>query len=290
MRYIKKRQEIYGKKMAYIDEGEGEPIIFLHGNPTSSYLWRNILPYMEGKGRVIAPDLIGMGDSEKLDNSDENSYKFFEHAKYIFKLLDTIDVKENVTLVIQDWGSALGFYWAHTHPESIKGIAFFEAMIAPVPSWDAFPDEARDIFQAFRSDLGEDLILNKNLFVEELIQKGVIRALSKEEMDEYRRPFLNSGEDRRPSLTWPREIPVAGKPSGTNEIMSSYSRWLTTTQFPKLFINAEPGALISTKEARDYVRSWPNVTEVTVEGIHYVQEDSPDEIGVALQEWYKNLS
>ncbi len=286
--YTKKYKSIHGKQMAYIDEGQGDPIVFLHGNPTSSYLWRNIMPYMKDKGRLIAPDLIGMGDSEKLDNSNADSYTYVEQRKYLFSLLEELGVTENVTLVIHDWGSGLGFHWAHQHPDAIKGIAFMEAIVAPLTNWDAFPEGARELFQAFKSPAGEQLVLEDNVFVEEVLPNSILRDLSDVEMAEYKRPFLNSGEDRRPTLTWPRQIPIAGEPADVVQIVTDYSQWLTQTDIPKLFVNAEPGILIA-GEVKDYVRSWPNITEVTVPGLHFIQEDSPDLIGEALQSWYSKL-
>lgn len=285
----KKFATIHGKQMAYIEEGEGDPIVFLHGNPTSSYLWRNIMPYLAGKGRLIAPDLVGMGDSEKLDNSGPESYRYVEHRKYLFALLEQLGVSENVTLVIHDWGSGLGFHWAHTHPEAVKGIAFMEAIVAPLPSLDALPEgEARTVFGAFRSPAGEDIVLQNNAFVEMILPGSIIRALTDEEMAEYRRPFLNAGEDRRPTLTWPREIPIGGEPEDVHDIVTAYGAWLSETTIPKLFINAEPGALVQ-GPVLEFVRSWPNLTETTVAGIHFIQEDSPDEIGQAIADWYDGL-
>ncbi len=283
-RYQKKYQSIHGKRMAYIDEGSGDPIVFLHGNPTSSYLWRNVMPHLEGKGRLIAPDLIGMGDSEKLDNSGPQSYTYVEHRKYLFSLLETLGVNSNVTLVIHDWGSGLGFHWAHQHADTVKGIAFMEAIVAPVPNLDAFPEAMRAIFQGFRSPAGEQMVLADNVFVEQVLPEAILRDLSDAEMAEYRRPFLEPGEGRRPTLTWPRQIPIDGEPADVVEIVGEYSEWLAQSDVPKLFINAEPGALIVGK-ARDLVRSWPDVTEVTVPGIHFIQEDSPDLIGQAIESW-----
>ena len=288
MSYSKKNLKIHGKQMAYVEHGSGDPIVFLHGNPTSSYLWRNVMPHFEGKGRLIAPDLIGMGDSEKLDNSDEDSYRFVEHKKYLFALLEALNVKQNVTLVIHDWGSALGFHWAHLHPDAVKGIAFMEAIIAPVPSWESFPEAARNIFQGFRSPAGEEMVLQNNIFVEKVLPGSILRQLTEEEMNEYRRPFINSGEDRRPTLTWPRQIPIEGKPADVHEIVSEYAKWLSKAPIPKFFVNASPGALLQ-GSARDLVRTWPNLTEMTVPGIHFIQEDSPDEIGKAIAAWYDGL-
>jgi haloalkane dehalogenase len=274
--------------MAYLEHGEGDPIVFLHGNPTSSYLWRNIMPHLEGKGRLIAPDLIGMGDSEKLDDSGPGSYTYVEHRKYLFALLEELGVKENVTLVIHDWGSGLGFHWAHQNPDAVKGIAFMEAIVAPVPSWDAFPEGFVETFQGFRSDAGEEMVLTHNMFVEGVLPAAILRDLSDTEMAEYRRPFLEAGEGRRPTLTWPRQIPIAGEPADVVQIVSEYSEWLSQCDVPKLFVNAEPGGLIA-GPVRDLVRSWPNITEVTVPGIHFVQEDSPDIIGEAIASWYAQL-
>jgi haloalkane dehalogenase len=284
----KKFTTVKGKQMAYIEEGTGDPIVFLHGNPTSSYLWRNVMPHLRGMGRLIAPDLIGMGDSDKLDNSGPDSYTFVQHRDYLYALLDQLGVHENVTLVIHDWGSALGFHWAHTYPDRVKGIAFMEGIVAPVPSWDAFPAAARPIFEAMRSPAGEEMILENNTFVEAILPGSILRDLTEEEMNEYRRPFLNKGEDRRPTLTWPRQIPIEGTPADVAEIVGAYSAWLRETPLPKLFVNAEPGALIA-GPVRDYVRSFPNLSEVTVAGSHFIQEDSPDEIGTAVKDWLQGL-
>lgn len=284
----KKFATVHGKQMAYIEEGTGDPIVFLHGNPMSSYLWRNVMPHLAGKGRLIAPDLIGMGDSDKLDNSGPDSYTFVEHRKYLFALLEQLGVTDNVTLVIHDWGSGLGFHWAHTHPEAVKGIAFMEAIVETRDSWDQFPDRAREMFQALRSPAGEEMVLEKNLFVEALVPGSILRDLTEEEMNEYRRPFANAGEDRRPTLTWPRQIPIEGQPADVTEIVDAYLDWLGKTSIPKLFVNADPGVLI-TGAVRDRVRSWPNITEVTVPGLHFIQEDAPDEIGLAVRDWHASL-
>jgi haloalkane dehalogenase len=284
----KKFATVLGKEMAYIEEGEGDPIVFLHGNPTSSYLWRNIYPYLVGQGRVIVPDLIGMGDSEKLEDSGPDRYTYVEHRKYLFALLEQLGVTEKVTLVIHDWGSGLGFHWAHMHPEALRGIAFMEGIVAPVPGWDSFPEAPRAMFQSLRSEAGEEMVLEKNLFVEAILPGSILRKLSEEEMAEYRRPFAAAGEDRRPTLTWPRQIPIGGEPADVAEIVGAYSAWLRETPVPKLFVNAEPGALIA-GPVRDFVRSFPNLEEVTVAGTHFIQEDSPDEIGQAIKDWHSKL-
>jgi haloalkane dehalogenase len=284
----KQYKTIFGKRMAYLEHGVGDPIVFLHGNPTSSYLWRNIMPHLEGQGRLIAPDLIGMGDSEKLDDSGPERYTYVEHRKYLFALLEELGVKDNVTLVIHDWGSGLGFHWAHQHPGAVKGIAFMEAIVASIPTWDAFPEDFQATFKAFRSEAGEEMVLNKNIFVEGVLPASILRDLSDTEMAEYRRPFLEAGEGRRPTLTWPRQIPIAGEPADVVQIVSDYSAWLAQCDVPKLFVNAEPGGLIA-GPVRDFVRSWPQITEITVPGIHFIQEDSPHLIGEALAGWFAEL-
>lgn len=285
----KKYQTVLGKRMAYIEQGQGDPIVFLHGNPTSSFLWRNIMPMLEGKGRLIAPDLIGMGDSEKLDASGPDSYRFAEHRKYLFALMESLGIRERVTLVIHDWGSALGFSWARQHPERVKGIAFMEAIVAPMPSWNDFPADFRPMFREFRSPAGEKMVLEDNIFVEKVLPGTIIRTLSEDEMDEYRRPFRAPGEARRPTLSWPRQLPIEGLPEDVVEIARDYAGWLGNCSIPKLFINAEPGAIV-TGALRDLVRSWPNITEVTVKGVHFIQEDSPEEIGRAIAQWFDRIT
>ncbi len=279
--------------MAYVELGQPEmaedTLVFLHGNPTSSYLWRNIMPFVSDAHRAIAPDLIGMGDSDKLEAPNEESYRFVEHREYLDEFMDVIVPKGKVTLVIHDWGSALGFDWARRNPDRIKGICFMEAIVGPVKSWDHWPDDARDIFQAMRSSDGEEIVLQKNIFVERILPSAVIRGLSDDEMTVYKKPFMNRGEDRRPTLTWPRQIPIGGEPKEVHEIVSDYAAWLPDTGFPKLFINAEPGSILL-DPARAFVRSWKNLTETTVRGSHFIQEDSPHEIGAALKEWLKNIS
>ncbi len=283
----KQKISINNKNIAYVESGSGDPIIFLHGNPTSSYLWRNITPHLESQGRCICIDLIGMGDSDKLDNPDENSYQFEEHYHYVNAAIESLTNGENITFVIHDWGSALGFNWCYHNSDSIKGIAYMEAIVKEM-TWEDWRDEAKGIFQGFRSDAGESLVLEKNYFVERVLPGSIIRRLSDEEIEEYRRPFINPGEDRRPTLSWPREIPIEGQPANVCEIVNQYAEWMQTNDIPKLFINAEPGA-ITTGRIRDYCRSWKNQTEVTVKGVHFIQEDSPDDIGKAISTWYKNI-
>jgi haloalkane dehalogenase len=282
-RYLKSRVGVGGRQMAYVEVGAGDPIVFLHGNPTSSYLWRNVIPHLEGAGRCVAPDLIGMGDSEKLDGSGPGSYRFVEHRRYLDGLLEKLGVDSNVTLVIHDWGSALGFDWARRHPEAVKAIAYMEAIVRPM-AWDDWPETIRPLFQGLRSDAGEEMVLEKNVFVDRVLPGSVMRGLEEDEMSVYRRPYLEPGEGRRPTLTWPREIPIDGEPADVVEIVQRYSEWLPKTAFPKLFVNAEPGAILVGPQ-REFCRSFQNQKEVTVAGTHFVQEDSPDEIGRAIAGW-----
>ena len=278
---------VNGRRMAYVEMGTGDPIVFQHGNPTSSYLWRNIMPALAEQGRCIAVDLIGMGDSEKLPDSGPERYRYVEHRDYLFAALEALGVNERVTLVLHDWGSALGFDWAHQHPDAVLGIAYMEAIVQPL-TWASWPEAARGIFQAFRSDVGEELILEKNSFIERVLPGSILRDLDDAEMEEYRRPFLDPGEGRRPTLTWPRQIPIDGEPEDVNRIVADYAAWLAESAVPKLFINAEPGAILI-NEQRDFCRSWPNQTEVTVAGSHFIQEDSPAEIAAALSAWRRDI-
>jgi len=288
-RYTKQTAEILGKRMAYIDVGEGDPIVFLHGNPTSSYLWRNVMPHVEGRGRLIAPDLIGMGDSEKLDDSGPDSYRFVEHRRYLDALLEQIGVTERVSLVIHDWGSALGFDWACRHRDAVRGIAYMEAIVTPIPSWDEWPPPVVPVFQGFRSEKGEEMVLENNLFVEAVLPGAVLRDLDETEMTEYRRPFTQPGEDRRPTLTWPRQIPIEGEPADVVEIVATYAAWLAECDVPKLFVDAKPGAILR-GHARDVCSAWPNQKSIQVTGSHFIQEDSPDEIGRGIAEWLDGLA
>ncbi len=279
----KKRVNVHGLDMAYVEVGSGDPIVFLHGNPTSSYLWRNIIPHLAERGRCIAPDLIGMGDSAKLPDSGADSYRFVDHRRYLDGLLEAVGVTSNVTLVIHDWGSGLGFDWAFRHQDAVKGIAYMEAIVAPV-SWEDWPPPVVPVFQAFRSNKGEAMCLDQNFFVEQVLVGAIKRTLSDEEMTEYRRPFIEPGEGRRPTLTWPRQIPIDGEPADVHDIVTAYGAWLAESTLPTLFINADPGAILRGKQ-REFCRTWPNQTEVTVPGIHFIQEDSADAIGKAIADW-----
>ena len=286
-RYPKKQAQILGHTMSYVEEGAGDPIVFLHGNPTSSYLWRNIIPHVATLGRCIAPDLIGMGDSQKLANSGRDSYTFVEHRSYLDALLTHLGVTQNTTFVLHDWGSALGFDWANRHRQAVKGLVYMEAIVCPV-EWDDWPENARSVFQGFRSEAGENMVLEKNIFVEKVLPHSVLRELTEAEMAIYRRPFATRGEDRRPTLTWPRQIPIGGEPAEVVALVKDYQAWLASSDVPKLFINAEPGSILVGKP-REICRTWHNQEEVTVSGIHFIQEDSPNEIGKALARFVQRI-
>ena len=278
---------INGERMAYVDEGEGDAIVFQHGNPTSSYLWRNIMPHCKGLGRLIACDLIGMGDSDKLEPSGRDRYSYSEQREFLYALWDQLDLGNSVVFVIHDWGSALGFEWAQRHPDRVQGIAYMEAIVTPL-TWDDWPENARRAFQGFRSEAGEEMILTKNMFVEGVLPSAILRDLSEEEMVEYRRPFAEAGEGRRPTLSWPRQIPIEGRPLDVVKVVESYSRFLEQSDIPKLFVNADPGSILVGRQ-REVCRGWPNQTEVTVPGAHFLQEDSPDEIGKAVADFVRRL-
>jgi len=281
--YPRRRVRVLDSEMAYVDVGAGDPVVFLHGNPTSSYLWRNVIPHVESVGRCLAPDLIGMGDSGR---APAGSYRFVDHARYLDAWFEALGLTR-VTLVVHDWGSALGFHWARRHPERVRGIAYMEALVRPV-TWEEWPEVARQVFQAMRSPAGEEMVLTKNVFVERIVRRSVLRGLGEVEMAVYRRPYLEPGESRRPTLTWPRQIPIEGEPADVVAIADAYSRWLATSDVPKLFVNADPGVIL-TGPQREFCRRWPNQREITVRGSHFVQEDSPHEIGRALAEFVARL-
>jgi len=276
--------DVLGVDMAYHERGEGAPIVFLHGNPTSSYLWRDVIPELEGRGRLIAPDLIGMGDSAKLPNPGPDTYRFTTHRKYLDAFIDAvIGPAQSIVLVVHDWGSALGFDWANRHRDRVSGIAYMEGIVRPIASWDEWSASATPIFQGFRSDKGETMILERNMFVERVLPGSVLRKLTEAEMTEYRRPYPTP-KDRWPTLTWPRQIPIAGEPADVVQIAQAYSQWMAGNDIPKLFVNAEPGAILI-GAPRDFCRSWKNQTEVTVPGSHFIQEDSGPAIGRAVAAW-----
>ena len=275
--YERRRVAVLDTEMAYVDTGAGDPVVFLHGNPTSSYLWRNVIPHVEGLGRCLAPDLIGMGDSGKAPTG---SYRFVDHARYLDAWFDALGLTKNVTLVGHDWGSALGFSWAYRYPDRVKGLVYLEAIVKPL-TWEEWPEPARALFTALRSPAGEEIILQKNVFVERILPASVLRRLTAEELAVYRRPYLEPGESRRPTLTWPRQIPLDGEPADVVEIVDRYAKWLATSAVPKLFINADPGVILVGAQ-REFCRTWSNQQEVTVQGSHFVQEDSPAEIGQAI--------
>jgi haloalkane dehalogenase len=283
-RFARKRVRVLDSEMAFVDEGEGDPIVFLHGNPTSSYLWRNVIPEAVGLGRCLAPDLVGMGESGV---NPSGRYRFTDHSKYLDAWFDALDLN-NVVLVIHDWGSALGFHWARRHRERVQGIAYMEAIVMPI-TWDDWPESARKIFQGMRSPAGEEMVLQKNVFIERILPASVLRGLTDAEMEVYRRRYVEPGESRRPTLTWPREIPVDGEPADVVAVVQAYANWLKEDEsIPKLFVNADPGVILIGRQ-REVCRSWPNQEEVTVKGSHFVQEDSPREIGQAVANFVRGV-
>jgi haloalkane dehalogenase len=280
----KKFVDVRGPRMAYHERGEGAPVLFLHGNPTSSYLWRDVIPELAGRGRLIAPDLIGMGDSDKFPNPGPDTYRFITHRDFLWNFIDAVIGKsDSMVLVVHDWGSALGFDWANHHRDRVRGIAYMEAIVRPIAGWEEWSPSATPVFQGFRSDKGEAMILDRNLFVERVLPGSVLRKLSDAEMAVYRKPFLER-EDRWPTLTWPRQIPIAGEPADVAQIAADYSHWMAANDLPKLFVNADPGAILI-GAPREFCRTWHNQTEVTVPGSHFIQEDSGPAIGRAIADW-----
>ena len=288
-RYAKKTVEVDGVPMAYVETGEGRPVVLLHGNPTSSYLWRNVLPHVEGAGRCLAPDLVGMGDSAKLPDSGPGRYSFDTHSRFLAGFLEQVGADRDVVLVLHDWGSGLGFDWARQHADAVRGIAYMEAIVAPFPSWDVWPEAARGVFQGMRSPAGEDLVLQRNIFVERILPASVLRGLTEAEMEVYRRPYQEAGESRRPTLDWPRQLPFQDEgPADVVERVQAYADWLSTSPVPKLFVDADPGSILVGAQ-RELALSWPNQDVVRVAGSHFLQEDSPDEIGAAVASWIATL-
>src|ERR1700724_1445566 len=282
----KKTVDVFGARMAYHERGEGRPVLFLHGNPPSSYLGRDVIPELEGQGRLIAPDLIGMGDSGKLPDPGPDTYRFTTHRSYLGAFIDAvIGRSESILFVVHDWGSALGFDWANRHRDRVRGIAYMEGIVRPIASWDEWSASATPIFQGFRSDKRETMILERNMFVERVLPGSVLRKLTEAEVTEYQKPYLARG-DRWPTLTWPRQIPIAGEPADVVQIAADYSRWMAQNEVAKLFVNAAPGAIL-TGATRDFCRSWKNQTEVTVPGSHFIEGDSGPAIGKAVAGWMK---
>ena len=279
---------VQGHRLAHVEMGQGDPIVLLHGNPTSSYLWRDVMPPLAALGRVIAPDLIGHGDSEKLPATDgPGRYTLEGTYELLARQLACLVGNQRVTLVLHDWGSALGFHWSRLHPQQVRGIAYMEGIVMPVPSWDDWPEKARGIFQGFRSQKGEDLVLKRNLFIEAVLPNSILRKLTEEELAVYRAPFAKE-EDRQPMLNWPRQIPIAGGPAHVVSLVQQYADWLSASNVPKLFVNAEPGSILVGAQ-REFCRGWPNQKEVTVPGLHFIQEDSGAAIGNAVAAWISQL-
>ena len=286
-RHPRHRVDCAGVELAYLDTGNGseeDAVVFLHGNPTSSYLWRNIIPHVAPLARCLAPDLVGMGDSGK---TVDGSYRFVDHRRHLDAWFDAVVPEGPLTLVVHDWGSALGFHWAYRHQDRIKGLAYMEALVRPL-TWEEWPEAARRVFQGFRSPAGEEMVLTNNVFVERVLPGSTLNGISEDAMQVYRHPYLEPGESRRPTLSWPRDIPIDGEPEDVVAIVDEYAGWLSGSDVPKLFVNAEPGAIL-TGAQREFCRLWHNQREVSVPGVHFIQEDSPAEIGQAIAEWYGSL-
>jgi haloalkane dehalogenase len=283
----KKFAIVDGKRIAYVELGGGETaFLFLHGNPTSSYLWRNVMPEVAGLGRCVAPDLIGMGDSEKLEHPGPDTYRFAMHREILWGFIDAVIGRDRpLVLVVHDWGSALGFDWANRHRDRAAGIVYMDAIVRPL-TWAEWPEGSRRVFQGFRSTAGEEMILDKNMFVERVLPASILRKLEPTEMEEYRRPFSQTKEDRWPTLSWPREIPIDGEPPSVVELAAAYADWMTENDIPKLFVNADPGAILVGPQ-REFCRKWRNQSEITVRGSHFIQEDSGPEIGRAIADWFR---
>ena len=281
----RRRARVLDTELSYVDMGHGKPVVFLHGNPTSSYLWRNVIPHVAGAHRCLAPDLVGMGESGK---APAGSYRFVDHARYLDAWFDALGLTSGVALVVHDWGSALGFHWARRHPDRVRALVYMEAIVRPL-TWAEWPEVARKVFQAMRSPACDEMVLEKNVFVERILPLSVLRGLTDAEMAVYRKPYLESGESRRPTLTWPRQIPIDGEPADVVAVVEEYGRWLAKSPLPKLFVNADPGTIL-TGPQREFCRTWPNQDEITVRGSHFIQEDSPHEIGRAIAGFLSRIS
>ncbi len=285
----KRRTTVLGTQMAYVEAGSGDPIVLLHGNPTSSYLWRGVIPHLAHLGRCLAPDLVSMGDSATPAGNDPDRYTFVGHRRYLDALLKALDARERVTLVVHDWGSALGFDWANRHRSAVRGIAYMEAVVQPM-RWAERDDAFRSVFGALRSAAGERMVLQENFFIERFLPNGILRRLTDEEMAEYRRPFLEPGERRRPMLTWARQLPLDSEPADVTAIVRAYADWLSESDVPKLFIKGQPGQTLREGARVEFCRRWPNQSEVAVPGLHFLQEDSPAAIGQAIAHWLTTVS
>ena len=283
-----KYRDVKGSRMAYIDEGDGDAIVFQHGQPTSSYVWRNVLPHVEGMGRLIACDLIGMGGSDKLDASlGPDRYSLASHRNHLFNLWDQLDLGDRVVLVLDDWGAVLGFDWARHNSHRVHGIVHMEAVADPL-DWSDLPEYAHPLFRSLRSSDGEQMVLQENIFIERILPQAAFRQLTGDELDAYQQPFRNAGEDRRAMLAWPRSLPIQGEPPNVAEVVRDNGSWLAQSHLPKLFINGDPGTLARGR-LREIIRGWPHQTEVTVKGRKLLQEDSADEIGAAIASFIRQV-
>lgn len=282
--YESKFVDVLGSRMHYIDEGQGEPVVFIHGNPTSSYLWRNVIPFVTTGYRAIAFDLIGMGKSDKPDIA----YTYQDHKRYVDGFIEKLGLR-NITFVIHDWGSVLGFDYSVHHENNVRGIAFMEALVPPaMPSPN--PSSPTSSIGQFRTpELGEKLVLGENAFVEKVIPAGVIRQLTQEEMNVYRAPYPTPAS-RKPTLVWPRELPIQGTPARNVEVVNAIGAWMKTTPIPMLHLWGRPGALNSERVAVEFVKRVRNIQSTFVGPCrHYLQEDQPEMIGRAVADWRRRL-
>lgn len=278
-----------GRRMSYESAGSGPPVVFLHGNPTSSFLWRNVTPHLAEFGTCIAPDLMGMGDSDKLEGSGDDRYRFVEHRSFFDDFMRQVAAGQSVVLVVHDWGGVLGFDWARRNPDAVRGVVYMETFVTP-PTWAEYQPAIREVFRALRSEEGERMCLAENFFVENMLPLGTLRTLEQAVLDEYRRPFAASGESRRPTLTWAREVPIDGEPSDVHRIVGEYSRHFASDQtIKKLLIEGVPGQILARRNQIEFCRHWPSQSHVRVPGKHFLPEDSPDQIGRAIANWLEDL-
>ena len=277
--------DVHGSRMHYVDVGEGDPVLFLHGNPTSSYLWRNIIPHLSGQARCIAPDLIGMGKSDH----PKIPYRYDDHYRYVTGFVDALDIGSNLTLVIHDWGSALGFRWAHQHQDAVKGIAFMEAMLFPL-SWERMPAEYRTGFRMMRSPgLGWGMISVGNVFIKKMLPDMVARGLTPEAQAYYASAFPTIAS-RQAVRQWPQEIPIDGKPADNDATVGAFGEWLTRTELPKILFHGSPGTIIREDDVAWVRENLANLQVVDIgDGLHFIQEDNPGLIGSELSKWYATL-
>jgi haloalkane dehalogenase len=277
---------IEGARIAYVERDEGRPIIFLHGNPSSSYLWRNVIPHVAGRGRAIALDLAGMGRSEPA----RSGYRFADHARRLEAFIEQLALRD-VVFVAHDWGAALAFDYAQRHPKNVAGIAFMEGVLPPAfpqPSFEAMGPEMGGMFRAFKDPVqGRQMVVEQNVFIEGILPRFVNRPLGETAMAEYRSPYVNAAR-REPLLAWPREVPIAGEPADVVQAMSRIEGYMTSSRTPTLLLYAEPGVLVPPAAVGWYTARMRNLETVFVgQAFHFIQEDQPVAIGRAVSDWLR---